>query len=155
MTPYTLLYTLHVLGALIWVGSLFFAWVILRPAAASALSVPQRLMLWGDIFPRLFVWIWVAAVILPISGVAILHLRFSGFETAPRYIQVMMGLYLVMTALLLRVQALQVPALRQAVGLQDWDAGTAVLVGIRRLLGINLLIGLAVVAIAAWRPVGL
>ena len=50
------------------------------------------------------------------------------------------------------LQGLQLPALRNAVTAQDWPAGAAVLGKIRRLVGINLLIGLLVVAIGAARP---
>jgi uncharacterized membrane protein len=64
----------------------------------------------------------------------------------------MMGLYVVMAALFIRIQGLQLPALRSAVTAQDWPTGAAVLGKIRRLVGINLLIGLLVVAIGAARP---
>lgn len=101
MTAFSLAYTLHVLAALVWVGGMFFAWMILRPAAVAALEGPARLRLWANVFQRFFVWVWVAVAILPISGIGLLQLRFNGFETAPRYVQVMMGLYLVMTALFL------------------------------------------------------
>ena len=152
MTVFALLYTLHVLAALVWVGGMFFAWMVLRPAAVKALLGPARLTLWADVFPRFFVWVWVAVVLLPISGTGLMHLRFNGFETAPRYVQVMMGLYVVMTALFIRIQALQLPLLRQAVQAEDWAAGAATLGSIRRLVGINLLVGLSLVAIAAARP---
>ena len=152
MTFYAPLYTLHLLAALIWVGGMFFAWMILRPAAVAALEGPARLKLWANVFQRFFVWVWVAVLVLPISGVGLLQLRFSGFETAPRYVQVMMGLYLVMTALFIRIQALQLPELRKAVLAEDWATGAASLGGIRRLVGINLLIGLLLVAIASARP---
>ena len=91
-------------------------------------------------------------VLLPVSGVGMLHMHFNGFETAPRYVQVMMGLYVVMTALFIRIQALMLPELRTAVTAQDWPAGAAVLGKIRRLVGINLIVGLVLVAIAAARP---
>ncbi|SDA97007.1 Uncharacterized membrane protein [Pseudomonas sp. NFACC15-1] len=152
MTPFALVYTLHLLAALVWVGGMFFAWMILRPAAMTALEGPARLKLWVEVFQRFFVWVWVAVVLLPISGVGLIHLRFAGFETAPRYVQVMMGLYVVMTALFIRIQGLQLPALRNAVTAQDWPTGAAVLGKIRRLVGSNLLIGLLVVAIGAARP---
>ncbi|WP_335943540.1 CopD family protein [Pseudomonas sp. G166] len=152
MTPFALVYTLHLLAALVWVGGMFFAWMILRPAAMTALEGPARLKLWLEVFQRFFVWVWVAVVLLPISGVGLIHVRFAGFETAPRYVQVMMGLYVVMTALFIRIQGLQLPALRSAVTAQDWPAGAAVLGKIRKLVGINLLIGLLVVAIGAARP---
>ncbi|AIC18427.1 MULTISPECIES: CopD family protein [Pseudomonas] len=152
MTAFALAYTLHVLAALVWVGGMFFAWMVLRPAAVAALEGPARLKLWAEVFPRFFVWVWVAVVLLPISGVGLIHLRFSGFETAPRYVQVMMGLYVVMTALFIRIQSLQLPALRQAVAAEDWPAGATTLGNIRKLVGINLIIGLLLVAVAAARP---
>ena len=152
MTPFAIVYTLHVLAALVWVGGMFFAWLVLRPAAMAALEGPARLKLWVEVFQGFFRWVWVAVVLLPVSGVGMLHMHFSGFEAAPRYVQVMMGLYVVMTALFIRIQALMLPELRTAVAEQDWPAGAAILGQIRRLVGINLLVGLAVVAIAAARP---
>ncbi|KAA8703121.1 CopD family protein [Pseudomonas proteolytica] len=152
MTVFSLAYTLHVLAALVWVGGMFFAWMILRPAAVAALEGPARLKLWTNVFPRFFVWVWVAVLILPISGVGLLQLRFNGFETAPRYVQVMMGLYVVMTALFIRIQALQLPELRTAVAAEDWATGAQALGKIRKLVGINLIVGLVVVAVASARP---
>jgi uncharacterized membrane protein len=81
-----------------------------------------------------------------------LNLRFSGFETAPRYVHIMIGLYIAMLALFLRVQALQLPELRRAVAAGDWPSGGAVLGRIRRLVGINLILGLVLIGIAAARP---
>ena len=152
MTVFSLAYTLHVLAALVWVGGMFFAWMILRPAAVAALEGPARLKLWMNVFQRFFVWVWVAVLILPISGVGLLQLRFNGFETAPRYVQVMMGLYVVMTALFIRIQALQLPELRTAVAAKDWATGAQVLGRIRKLVGINLIVGLVVVGVASARP---
>ncbi|CAM5399419.1 CopD family protein [Pseudomonas fragi] len=152
MTAFALAYSLHVLAALIWVGGMFFAWMILRPAAIKALEGPARLKLWVEVFQRFFVWVWIAVVVLPISGVGLLQMRFNGFETAPRYVQIMMGLYIVMMALFIRIQSLQLPELRKAVETQEWAAGAAVMGRIRRLVGCNLIVGLVLVAIAAARP---
>lgn len=151
MPPYSPLYTLHLLAALIWVGGMFFAWMVLRPAAGT-LQAPERLTLWLEVFRRFFVWVWIAVVALPITGVGMLHMGFSGFDGAPRYVHVMIGLYLAMLALFLRIQALQLPAMRRAVEAQDWPAAGATLGRIRRLVAFNLLIGLSVVALAAARP---
>lgn len=152
MTPFALAYALHVLAALIWVGGMFFAWTILRPATVATLEAPARLTLWPEVFRRFFQWVWLAVVVLPASGVALLHLRFAGFGAMPRYVHVMMGLYIVMLALFLRIQLLQLPQLRRAVQAQDWPAGGAALARIRRVVGANLLFGLLVVTIAAARP---
>jgi uncharacterized membrane protein len=152
MTAFSLVYSLHVLAALVWVGGMFFAWMVLRPAAITALEGPARLKLWIEVFQGFFHWVWGAVVLLPVSGVVMLNLHFTGFENAPRYVQVMMGLYVVMTALFIRIQALMLPELRTAVQAQDWPVGAAVLGRIRRLVGINLIVGLVVVVIAAIRP---
>ncbi|MGF6669913.1 putative membrane protein [Pseudomonas monsensis] len=148
MTPFSLVYPLHVLSALVWVGGMFFAWMVLRPAAVKALDGPARLTLWVEVFQGFFRWVWVAVILLPISGVGMLHLQHVGFETAPKYVQVMMGLYVVMTALFIRIQGLMLPELRKAVDAKDWPAGAAVLGRIRRVVGINLIVGLVLVAIA-------
>ena len=152
MTAFALTYSLTVLAALIWVGGMFFAWMILRPAAITALEGPARLKLWVEVFQRFFVWVWISVVVLSLNGVGLLQMRFNGFETAPRYVQIMMGLYIVMVALFIRIQSLQLPELRKAVEAQAWAEGAAVMGRIRRLVGCNLIVGLVLVTIAAARP---
>jgi len=131
---------------------MFFAWMILRPAVIAALEGPMRLKLWVQVFPRFFVWVWCAVIMLPVTGIGMININFSGFQTAPRYVQVMIGLYVVMVALFLRISTLNLPQLQKAVAAEQWAEGAAALGGIRRLVGINLLVGIAVVAIAAARP---
>ncbi|POD32934.1 hypothetical protein BKM14_11845 [Pseudomonas syringae pv. syringae] len=152
MTAFSTVYTLHLLAALVWVGGMFFAWMVLRPAVIAALEGHSRLKVWVQVFPRFFAWVWAAVVLLPITGIGMIQLNFTGFETAPRYVQIMMGLYVVMVALFLRIQSLQLPELRRAVEAEQWAEGAAALGNIRRLVGINLIIGLAVVMLAAARP---
>ena len=152
MSLVAFVYVLHVLMAVVWVGGMFFAWMILRPAVIAALEGPARLQLWVQVFSRFFVWVWCAVIVLPATGMGLISVNFSGFQTAPRYVQAMIGLYVVMVALFLRVSTLNVPQLRKAVEAQQWAEGAVALGGIRRLVGINLLVGMAVIAIAAARP---
>lgn len=152
MTAFALLYSIHVLAAVIWIGGMFFAWMVLRPAAVSELQAPERLKLWSEVLRRFFKWVWITVLVLPISGIGMWHMRFEGLAAAPRYVHIMAGLFLVMLALFLRIQLLQLPELKRAVSTQSWPEGGAALGKIRQLVGINLLIGLLVVALASARP---
>ena len=46
--------TLHLLAAMIWIGGMFFAYMVLRPAAVEVLELPVRLSLWVAVFRRFF-----------------------------------------------------------------------------------------------------
>ena len=60
--------SLHILAACIWVGGMFFAYVCLRPVAASTLEPAQRLTLWRGTFQSFFKWVGLSIVLLIISG---------------------------------------------------------------------------------------
>jgi len=152
MTPFAVLYSLHVLAAVIWVGGMFFAWMVLRPAAVSELQPPERLTLWTEVFRRFFIWVWVTLLVLPISGMGMWHIKFGSMDAAPRYVHIMAGLFVVMLALFLRIQLLLLPPLKRAVASQNWPDGGVALGQIRRLVGTNLLLGLGIVALASARP---
>ena len=44
---------LHVIAAVLWVGGMFFAYLILRPTAATY-DPRRRLTLWAGVFKRFF-----------------------------------------------------------------------------------------------------
>lgn len=152
MSLIALVYTLHILAAILWVGGMFFGHMILRPAVIATLEGPMRLRLWLQVFGRFFAWVWVAVILLPVTGIGIIQMSFSGFQTAPRYVQAMIGLYVVMVALFIKIQAVQLPALRRAVADEQWAEGAAALGKIRQLMVVNLIVGISVVTIAASRP---
>jgi len=139
---------LHILSAVIWVGGMFFAYMVLRPVAASQLEPPQRLPLWAACFERFFVWVWAAVILLPLTGYWMLFAMFKGMANAPLYVHAMQGLGLLMIALYLWLYFSPYRALRTAVAQQDWKTGGARLAVIRRIVGANLLLGLATITIA-------
>ena len=83
MDLHPLLLFLHVAGVVVWVGGMFFAYVCLRPEAASQLEPPPRLRLWRGVLARFFTWVWVAVAAVLVSGLALI-LRY-GFAAAPLY----------------------------------------------------------------------
>lgn len=139
---------LHLLASIIWVGGMFFAYVILRPVAARQLEPPPRLMLWNGVFARFFPWVWIAVIVLPATGLYLSYRLFGGIWGSPPHVHLMLALGVVMILIYLYVYLVPYRRLYAAVAAQDWPAGGEALSVIRRLVGINLLLG-ALLAISA------
>ena len=73
----------HVLCAVIWVGGMFFAYVVLRPSL-SVLEPIQRIALHTQIFRRFFLIVWHVMPLILLSGFAALFL-FGGMATPVEY----------------------------------------------------------------------
>lgn len=136
---------LHVTSVVIWVGGMFFAYLALRPVAASVLEPPQRLALWSGVFGKFFPWVWLSVVLILLSGLDML-MRVGG-AAAPHYVLTMLVLGVVMMLIFAHVFFAPTKKLKRAVGQQDWKAGGAALAQIRRLIGINLILGLVTIAV--------
>jgi uncharacterized membrane protein len=140
---------LHMLSAVIWVGGMFFAHQALRPVAASLLEPPQRLPLWVGTLGRFFVWVWLAVLLLLASGYWMALTIFGGFANFPLYVNLMQGIGLLMILLYFHVYFAPYQGLRRSVAAKDWPAAATQLARIRRIVGINLVLGLTVVSVAA------
>ncbi len=137
----------HVLAVVVWVGGMFFAYMALRPAAVEVLEPPERLRLWNRTFYRFFRWVWLAVLILLTTGFYMVHL-FGGLFHAPMHVQVMLGLGLAMLAIYAYVFFAQYAALSTHVANQDWPRGGATLATIRKLVALNLTLGLVTICVA-------
>ncbi len=137
---------LHVLSAVVWVGGMFAAYMCLRPAAGP-LEAPQRLKLWRGFFRKFFPWVWASVVLLLATGYWMIPSYFGGFANAPPYVNVMQALGWVM--ILLYVGLFHGPWLKfkRAVDAEDWPTAGGQLAMIRRIIAINLPLGLIVVII--------
>ncbi len=136
---------LHVLSVVVWVGGMFFAYMALRPVAASVLQPPQRLTLWAGVFGKFFPWVWVSVALILATGLHMLMV-FGGMA-APHYALAMLVLGVVMMLIFGHVFFTPYKRLKQAVAAEDWKAGGAALGQIRMLIGINLSIGLITIAV--------
>ena len=67
----------HVRAAVIWVGGMFFAYMVLR-TALGPLDPRQRLELWSPVLPRFFAWVWAAVIALPATGYGQVFIDFGG-----------------------------------------------------------------------------
>jgi uncharacterized membrane protein len=137
----------HLLGVVVWVGGMFFAYLALRPAAARLLEPPQRLALWQDTLRRFFNWVWLAVVLVLASGLWMLF-QIAGLGGAPAYVHVMLLLGLVMMAIFVHVFFVPFRRLTTHVGAKDWKAAGTALNAIRQRVALNLVLGLLTIAIA-------
>lgn len=140
--------TLHILAAVLWVGGMFFAHMVLRPTAAEQLEPPQRLRLWVGVFGRFFPWVWVAIITLPATGYWALFQFFGGMAEARLYIHLMQANALVMIGLFLYLYYGPYAGLKRAVAAEMWPEGGQQLARIRQVVTINMLLGLITIAIA-------
>jgi len=144
----TMMLALHAFSAVIWVGGMFFAYVVLRPVAASVLEPPQRLALWAGVFGRFFPWVFASIAVLLASGYWMVLSFYGGFDAVGMHVHLMTWAGYLMMLLFLHVFFAPFRRLKQAVAAADWQAGARSLAQIRVLVGINLVLGAAVVAIA-------
>ncbi len=138
---------LHVLSIVIWVGGMFFAYMVLRPSAAEILQPPERLRLWQEVFSRFFKWVWLAVILALASGFYMIVL-YGGMALVPRYIHVMLLLGIVMTLIFIYVFFSCYQRLSRMVEVQEWQKAGAMLAKIRKLVALNLVIGLLTIAVA-------
>jgi uncharacterized membrane protein len=137
---------LHLLGTLIWVGGMFFAHVALRPAIAS-LPPPVRLPLVSATLQAFFRWVAIAIVTIVVTGFLMIFGR-GGFATVGASVHLMTALGLVMASIYGFIVAVPFPRARAAVAASDWAAAGAAITQVRRLVGINLVLGLVTFTVA-------
>ncbi|PWC41698.1 CopD family protein [Azospirillum sp. TSO22-1] len=143
-----LVLALHAVAGGVWVGGMFFAYMVLRPAALG-LEPPARLALWGAVLGRFFAWVWGFVAVLAVSGGLLIELQFAGRLAGLWHVHVMMTLGTVMFLLFGWLVARPYRRLRAALAQGDLPGAALGLAGVRRIVGINLTLGLIVLAAAA------
>ena len=137
---------LHIFAVIIWVGGMFFAYVVLRPSAVDTLQPPERLRLWDKVFSRFFNWVWLAIFTLLVSGLYMIYLL-GGMAHMPRYVHLMLLSGISMMLIFMYVFFIYYVRFNLLVAQQDWPKAGAVLAPIRKLIALNLFIGLLTVAV--------
>jgi uncharacterized membrane protein len=134
----------HVLCAVIWVGGMFFAYVVLRPSL-SVLEPIQRIALHTQVFRRFFLIVWHVMPLILLSGFAALFGLFGGPATAPWNVSVMMLLGLIMSAVFLLIVFGPYARFRRST---DRATIVASMDRIRKLIAVNLVLGIVTVVVA-------
>lgn len=138
---------IHLLGAIVWIGGMFFAYVALRPAAARVLEPAQRLPLWRETLRRFFFWVWIAVVAIHGSGFHMLSSAY-GVSAAPVYVLAMFGIATIMTLIFAYIYFVPFKALAQNVDAGHLKQAAGALDRIRQLVATNLTLGAVTVAVA-------
>ena len=144
----TMLVVLHVLAAVVWVGGMFFAYMVLRPAAGP-LEPALRLALWRRVFSGFFPWVWASIAVLLASGYAMLFIHFGGFARAGLHIHLMQTTGILMMLLFAHLFFAPRRRFSRAVETGALAEAAAALNQIRRSVAINLVLGLLTVTVGA------
>lgn len=149
---YNALQLVHVLSIIVWIGGMVFAHFFLRPATLT-LEPPQRVRLMHDVLQRFFAAVSVAVVVVLGSGlwmvgrVARQAAKAGGSFAMPLDWTIMATLGLVMMALFGHIRFALFKRLQRAVAASDWATGGQALGSIRTLVGVNLALGVLIVAV--------
>jgi uncharacterized membrane protein len=135
---------IHEWSVVVWVGGMFFALIVLRPASGP-LDPPARLALWRRVFAGFFPWVFAAIVLLLVSG----FILFLGGYAAGPHVHAMMGIGILMMLIFLHLFFAPWKRFRSALDAGDTAAAAAQLNQIRILVTINLILGLLTAAIGA------
>ena len=144
----TILLALHALAAVVWVGGMFFAYLVLRPAAGP-LATPARFQLWQRVLGRFFPWVWASVAVHLATGYGMLFAFFGGFAGAGAHIHVMQATGIVMTLLFMHLYFGPWPRFSRAVAARSFDQAAAQLNQIRLIVSTNLVLGLITVVVGA------
>jgi uncharacterized membrane protein len=139
---------LHSAAAVVWVGGMFFALLVLR-SATGPLDPPVRLALWSRVLGRFFAWVIAAIVLLLITGYTMIFAVFGGFASIRPHINIMQGLGIIMMLAFFHLYFAPWRRFRAALARGDHPGAARQLDQIRWIVTLNLVLGLLTVVIAS------
>ncbi|MEL6964633.1 MAG: CopD family protein [Pseudomonadota bacterium] len=144
----TLSLMIHSLAAVVWVGGMFFAYVILRPTLQEWEAL-ERLRLWKEVFRRFFPWVWMSVLALLASGYFMIFFGLGGFSGVGLHVHLMHLTGWIMIALFGVLFHVPWIAFLRAVDREDVATAATKLATIRMIVLTNLVLGLVTVAVAS------
>jgi uncharacterized membrane protein len=162
MRLYALMVFLHVLAAVVWVGGMFLMHFAVRPVAVAQLPPAQRLPLLAEILGRFFNWVTASVLVVLATGVAMIFgigaaagamaagkgAFGEGMRLAHGSVHVMFAIGIAMSLIFAFIRLVPYPRLRSALAAQQLPAAAASLDLIRRLVAVNLVLGVLTIAAA-------
>ncbi|MBF0310668.1 MAG: CopD family protein [Magnetococcales bacterium] len=139
---------LHLLAALIWIGGMFFAHMVLRLAVETR-DLEDKVHLWQEVLPRFFRWVWGAVVVLPLTGYWMAVTLYGNPFLATGSIRIMQVLGWSMILLFVGIYFTSYRSFQERMRQQLFPEAGLYLLRIRRVVTINLILGLLVAVIAS------
>lgn len=140
---------LHTLAAVIWVGGMFFAHLVLRPSLAD-MTPTLRFALWRHVLPRFFTWAALSIAVLLVTGYGVLLTGYrGGISGGNLHIDIMQMVGAVMIALFAFLVLGPFGSFKRALARNDLVAAATAQGRIRHIVTINLILGLATTFIGA------
>jgi len=137
------LLAIHLIAAALWVGGMYYAVMVLRPALAQ-LEAAKRVQLHMQTLQRFFRLVWHIMPIMFVSGWLMVFGVWGGFATVPLSINVMQGIAVVMAGVFLYVFFGPWQRVRRAI-----RPTAEQLDGVRRLVIVNLVLGVGAIVAGA------
>lgn len=144
---YVIALFIHLLCAAFWVGGMATMHFAVRPSAVATLEPPLRLRMMAATLRRFFVGVDASVTLLFVSGVGMI-MAAGGFRGLHWRIEAMMSIAIVMAAIYVYIRASVFRAMRRAVEESAWPVVAARLDTVRKLVTLNLVLGVVVFAVA-------
>ncbi|SEK60992.1 Uncharacterized membrane protein [Variovorax sp. YR750] len=138
---------IHLLCAAFWVGGMATMHFAVRPSAVATLEPPLRLRMMAATLRRFFVGVDASVTLLFATGVAMI-VAGGGFRGLHWRIEAMMSIAIVMLAIYVYIRASVFRAMRRAVDESAWPTAAARLNTVRKLVTVNLVLGVIVFGVA-------
>ena len=137
---------LHVLAVVVWVGGMSFTLLVLRQGLAP-LAPADRLGVLARVFARFLPLVGIAVVVIALTGGWLL-LQYGGLRGAPWGVHAMIALGVLMMLIYLLLLLRDNPRFQAAVKAGDLPAAAKGAERIRKLVSVNLVLGVVVIAVA-------
>ncbi|MEN8179609.1 MAG: hypothetical protein ABFS39_13470 [Pseudomonadota bacterium] len=144
-----LMLTLHILAVIIWVGGMFFAHMALRPAVNELLEPPQRLPLMLKVLDGFFPWVWASVVLILGSGYWVMFsVYYAGGIPLSQWFMAALGT--LMAVIFVFIYMVPYRRMAAALAVPELPKAGAAMALIRRLIGVNLVLGLLVTVVVVF-----
>lgn len=140
---------LHLLAAIIWLGGMFFAYMCMRPAASQMFEPAVRLPFLYNAMGRFFNWVWLCVFILPVTGIWMATQLYGSVGSWPHSVLLMLALGIIMILLFIFVFLAPYRRVGLALKIDDFASAGKNMEHLRRVVGLNLLLGTVVIISAS------